>query len=259
MDEAALLLPDWQAPAGVFAAVTTRHGGFSQAPYDGFNLGLHVGDDPAQVERNRARLQALLKQQTGLAQVPVQWLQQVHGCAVHSLTAPQPQASPPVADALYTRQPAVACAVLTADCLPVLFASADGAEIAVAHAGWRGLANGVLEATLQNFAAAPAHIHSWLGPAIGSCHFEVGIEVREQFVAMAARADREATAACFIPGATGKFLCDLYALARLRLQAAGLQHIAGQQRCTVCDSSNWYSYRRAHATGRFATLILRGL
>lgn len=252
-----LLLPERVLPQGVFACVTTRQGGCSQPPWDSFNLGLHVDDAPARVAANRERLQQLLQQHTGLSQVPVQWLRQVHGCAVHVQESSQPLPTPPEADALYTRAAGIACAVLTADCLPVLFAARDGSEVAVAHAGWRGLAGGVLEATLAKFKAAPGQVAAWLGPAIGPCHFEVGAEVREQFLAAAPLALRVATDAAFVPGAPGKYQADLYTLARLRLQVAGLRDIAGQPRCTVCDADRWFSYRREPRTGRFATLILR--
>lgn len=256
-DVAGLLLPDWDLPAGVFACVTTRQGGCSMPPYDGFNLGIHVGDDLAAVTDNRLQLQALLRQHTGLAEVPVQWLQQVHGTSVFNLNSAQPLSAVPEADAIHTRMRGIACAVLTADCLPVLFCADDGSEVAVAHAGWRGLVNGVLEQTVQQFSLPPARIRAWLGPAIALCHFEVGAEVREQFLTKAAAGTEADTEAAFHVGAADKYFADLHALARLRLQTAGVTGIAGAPRCTVCDAGNWYSYRRDGATGRFATLILR--
>lgn len=266
MAEAGLLLPDWDLPPGVFACVTTRQGGSSRPPCNSFNLGTHVGDDIAAVTDNRQQLQALLLQHTGLAEVPVQWLQQVHGTAVFDLVTTQPLPTVPEADAIHTRVRGIACAVLTADCLPVLFCVDDGSEVAVAHAGWRGLVNGVLERTVQQFSTPAERIHAWLGPAIAACHFEVGAEVREQFLAQAAAGTEAETQAAFHAashtatlqtGTAGKYFADLYALARLRLRAAGLTHIAGTPRCTVCDVDSWFSYRRDGATGRFATLIVR--
>lgn len=257
MAESSLLLPDWQLPPGVFACVTTRRGGCSQPPCDSFNLGSHVGDAVAAVAGNREQLQALLRQHAGPAPVPVQWLQQVHGTAVFRLDGTQPTSVPPEADAIHTRARGVACAVLTADCLPVLFCADDGSEIAVAHAGWRGLVNGVLEHTLRAFAVPAPRIRVWLGPAIASCHFEVGEDVRTQFLAQACDAATIATRAAFTAGRAGKYMADLYQLARLRLEAAGVSEVSGVPRCTVCDAHNWFSYRRDGATGRFATLILR--
>jgi YfiH family protein len=255
--ETSLLLPDWQLPPGVFACVTTRRGGSSKPPCDSFNLGSHVGDSAADVALNRARLQDLLLKHTGLAQVPVQWLQQVHGTSVLSLTGSQPLQIAPEADAIHTRSRGIACAVLTADCLPVLLCADDGSEIAVAHAGWSGLVSGILERSVQRFAVSPERIRAWLGPAIAACHFEVGTEVRSQFIAAAAAGTETATDAAFRAAGNGKYFADLYALARLRLQTAGVQQSAGEPRCTFCAADQWFSYRRDGATGRFATLILR--
>lgn len=257
MSESSLLLPDWQLPPGVFACVTTRRGGCSQPPWNSFNLGNHVGDDAGAVAANRAQLQGLLQQHTALADVPIQWLQQVHGTDVLALTGASPQQPAPQADAILTRERGIACAVLTADCLPVLFCSDDGSEIAVAHAGWRGLLNGILERTVQQFVLEPGRIRAWLGPAIAACHFAVGPEVRSQFLALAGTGTAAATQAAFTAAAHGKYYADLYALARLRLQGAGVTHVAGTPCCTVCDAASWYSYRRDGDTGRFATLILR--
>jgi len=257
VSEEGWLLPDWQLPPGVFACVTTRRSGCSQPPWDSFNLGSHVGDDPAVVAANRQQLQALLRQQTGLAALPIQWLQQVHGTTVLNLADGQLQHPVPEADAIYTRAQGIACTVLTADCLPVLFCADDGSEIAVAHAGWRGLLNGILERTVHHFAIAPGRIRVWLGPAIASCHFEVGAEVRSQFLAVAAPGTETATTAAFTSTSPGKYHADLYALARIRLQTAGVLQVAGVPRCTVCDAESWYSYRRNPVTGRFASLILR--
>jgi YfiH family protein len=251
-----LFRPDWPLPRGVHAFVTTRHGGHSQHGWSSLNLAQHCGDDPAAVTANRELLLEQLRAETGIAVPDVQWLSQVHGTRVfhagdRALTAPQ-------ADAAYACDSPLAIAVMTADCLPVLFASSDGHEIAVAHAGWRGLLGGVLEATLASFRAAPGTVSAWLGPAIGPCHFEVGAEVRKAFLSHARPADHAATYAAFtVAPQPGKWLADLYALARIRLQAVGVVSIHGDALCTVCHDARFYSYRKQPVTGRFATLILR--
>lgn len=251
-----LYRPDWTLPSGVHAFVTTRSGGHSKAAWSSFNLAQHAGDVPADVSANRALLLATLQAEARTRVPQVQWVRQVHGTRVFlagSSAMPAPEA-----DAVYGRDTALALGVLTADCLPVLFCSADGREIAVAHAGWRGLLNGVLEATLGAFRAAPQHVGAWLGPAIGPCHFEVGGEVRAAFLAAAQGSDVAATDAAFAAGAKeGKWLADLYALARLRLQRCGIGSVHGAPLCTVCHAERFYSYRKRPVTGRFATLILR--
>jgi len=205
---------------------------------------------------NRRLLQAELARETGNVDTGLQWVQQEHGILVHEARLSNPVT--PEADAIYCREQGLACGVLTADCLPVLFCSMDGSEIAVAHAGWRGLAAGVLEQTLAAFRAAPADILCWLGPAIGPCHFEVGEEVRLAFLEHAGPHQHLAITAAFIPAATpGKFLADLHQLARLRLHAVGAKQISGEPDCTLCNSQRWYSYRRESVTGRFATLIMK--
>jgi YfiH family protein len=251
-----LYRPDWKLPQGVHAFVTTRGGGQSKGAWSSFNLAQHAGDVPAAVAANRALLLERLRAETG-AEVPgIQWVSQVHGTRVFhagSTAVPAPEA-----DAVYAHDSSLALGVLTADCLPVLFASDDGREVAVAHAGWRGLLNGVLEATLGSFHARPSAISAWLGPAIGPCHFEVGAEVRGAFLEHAPAADRSATDAAFAAGAKpDKWLADLYALARIRLRAGGLSRIHGEALCTVCHDERFYSYRKQAVTGRFATLILR--
>lgn len=251
-----LLRPDWELPAGVQAFVTIRHGGCSVAPWDTCNLALHVGDDPDHVACNRQLLDTALVQATAAPAPALQWLEQVHGTTVFKATTAQPVPAPQ-ADAAYTRVAGLALAVLTADCLPVLLCSTDGAEIAVAHAGWRGLCAGVLEASLACFDAPPAALGAWLGPALGACHFEVGAEVREAFLAAAPAALETATADCFQPGAPGKWWGNLYQLATLRLQACGVSRIAGSVQCTWCHHQRFYSYRRQPQTGRFASLIFR--
>lgn len=234
-----LLIPDWPAPAGVRACVTTRAGGVSQAPYATFNLGDHVGDAPDAVAENRRRL-------TEACAARPAWLKQVHGLAVA-------YADPQVideADASWTDAPGIACAVMTADCLPALFCDRAGSRVAAAHAGWRGLAGGVLEATLDTLDVDPADVLVWLGPAIGPQAFEVGAEVREAFIAVHPQAD-----AAFVPGArSGKFMADIYKLARIRLAARGVTAVYGGGFCTVTDP-RFFSYRRASTTGRFASLV----
>lgn len=254
MADAAVLWPDWPLPRGVHAFVTTRHGGISEPPWHRFNLGLHVGDSPDAVAANRQHLLTALQQQSGAATMQLQWLQQVHGVNVIALN--QLQEPPPVADALYTQQRGIALVVLTADCLPVLFCSQDGKEVAVAHAGWRGLCNGILEATAAQFRCPPAGIRCWLGPAIGPCHFEVGADVRDAFIMLSRQSNMAATKAAFTAANPGKWMADLYALARIRLQVAGINDISGTAQCTQCRHDDYYSYRQGHDTGRFATGIV---
>ncbi|WP_434675396.1 peptidoglycan editing factor PgeF [Pseudomonas sp. D3-10] len=233
------LLPDWPAPARVKACVTTREGGVSLAPFDSLNLGDHVGDDPADVAENRRRL-------TDRFAITPTWLQQVHGIDVVEADPTQVV----TADASWSATPGVACTAMTADCLPVLFCNRAATHVAAAHAGWRGLANGVLEATLDSLAMPADEILAWLGPAIGPQAFEVGPEVREAFIAQLAGAER-----AFVPSHnTGKFLADIYALARLRLAARGVTAVYGGGLCTVTDP-RFFSYRRNARTGRFASLI----
>lgn len=237
---AELLLPDWPAPARVRALQTTRLGGVSQPPWNTFNLGDHVGDDPSCVAANRAELRHALPAE------PL-WLQQVHGVRVVDAAV---ATNRPEADAVCARQPGVVCAVMTADCLPVLFCDRAGTVVAAAHAGWRGLQAGVLEATIAAMGGEPAEILAWLGPAIGPAAFEVGDEVRAAFVAV-----NPAAAAAFRAHAAGKWLADIYCLARQRLQAAGIFSISGGGACTFSDPERFFSYRRDGSTGRMATLI----
>lgn len=233
------LTPDWPAPARVRACVTTRRGGVSAAPFDSLNLGEHVDDDPAAVAKNRQRLLSQLGCQPA-------WLRQVHGIQV---VAADP-ARVAEADASWTATPGIACTAMTADCLPALFCDRAGTRVAAAHAGWRGLAGGVLEATVQALDVAPEDLLVWLGPAIGPAAFEVGAEVREAFV----RQHGEAASA-FVPGANaGKYMADIYQLARIRLAAIGVTAVSGGGLCTYNDP-RFYSYRRNARTGRFASLI----
>ncbi len=235
--------PRWPAPPGVAAAVTTRAGGVSRPPFHSFNLAAHVGDDPAAVAANRARLRAAL----GLPGEPA-WLQQVHGREV-AVLAETPLA-PPAADAAVTSAPGVVCAVLTADCLPVLLCSRDGGRVGAVHAGWRGLAAGVLEAAVAALDVPPADVLAWLGPAIGPSAFQVGPEVRAAF------ADTDpGAAAAFVSDGGDRWRADLHALARRRLAACGVEQVFGGGLCTFSDPARFYSYRRDGTTGRMAALI----
>ena len=235
-----MIVPDWPAPAGVQSFVTTRENGVSLPPYNSFNLGDHVGDDPVAVAQNRALLCQLCPNE------PV-WLRQVHGVAVARADA---AVGTPEADASVAFSRNVVCAVLTADCLPVLFCNRAGSVVAAAHAGWKGLAAGVLEATLDAMKTDPAQTMVWLGPAIGPQAFEVGDDVREAFVS-----DLPATHAAFQPTKPDKWLADIYTLARMRLARAGVQTVYGGGLCTCTDISRFFSYRRDKITGRMASLI----
>ena len=237
-----VILPDWPAPAHVHACTTTRSGGVSRGPYAGLNLGLHVGDDPAAVAANRAQLCAAL----ALPSEPF-WLTQVHGC--DAVSAQAPSAEPPTADAALTCEPGRVCVVLTADCLPLLLCDRAGTVCAAVHAGWRGLQRGVIEATIAALGVPPSSLLAWLGPAIGPACFEVGPEVRAAFV----DAD-PAAAVAFRAGSGDRLLADIYALARLRLAAAGVSAVFGGDLCTVSDPDRFFSYRRDGRTGRMATL-----
>lgn len=238
--------PDWPAPPTVFALTTTRGlAGHSKPPYDAFNLGARCGDDIHAVAANRERLRAL----AGLPNPP-HWLQQIHGIDVHRVDHLRPGTSEPQADAVVSSVPGAVLAILTADCLPVLFAARDGSEVAAAHAGWRGLSAGVLEATVAAMQTAPENLLAWLGPAAGPAHYEVGKEVRSAFVSY----DSETTR-CFKSSRTGHWFADLYALARLRLAALGVIHITGGNFCTISDAARFYSHRREGRSGRMASLI----
>ncbi|MDP9012041.1 MAG: peptidoglycan editing factor PgeF [Pseudomonadota bacterium] len=249
------LIPDWPAPAGVRALSTLRGGGVSGSPYASLNLGDHVGDGATAVAENRRSLRAA----AGLPAEPT-WLTQVHGTCVKDLDSPAlgPGPRDPVdsadparaADAAVTRQPGRVCAILTADCLPVLLATASGDRVGAAHAGWRGLAGGVIEAAVSALGAPPGSLLAWLGPAIGPRRFEVGAEVREALL----HGDPGARAA-FEPNARGRFMADLYALARRRLARLGVERVYGGGECTHTDADKYFSHRRDGQTGRQATLI----
>lgn len=243
-----LIFPEWGAPPNIGACCTTRFGGVSLPPYDdgangcGLNLGTHVGDDARRVAFNRS----LLRQH--LPDEPI-WLAQVHGNTVVDAAQIDSGAE---ADAIISTERGVVCCIQTADCLPVLFCATNGKVVGAAHAGWRGLASGVLENTMERMRAEGAQdIVAWMGPAIGPQRFEVGGDVRVAFVEQDTRA---ADAFQAYPGREGKYLADIYALARLRLSAAGVLHISGGGLCTVSDQ-RFYSYRRDHVTGRMASLV----
>ncbi len=244
MTDIDIVTPDWPAPAGIRAAVTTRHGGVSLAPYAGLNLGLHVGDVQADVNENRRRMAAALR----LPGEP-RWLEQVHGTCVVGVAATTQCCR---ADASFATERGVVCAVLTADCLPVLFCDRQGTRVAAAHAGWRGLAAGVLEQTVAALAPSGEDVLAWLGPAIGPMAFEVGEEVRATFSAHDSAAE-----AAFRPSPSGRWLADLYQLARQRLAAVGVTAVFGGDFCTDSDPDRFYSYRRDGTTGRMASLIWR--
>lgn len=238
-----LIVPEWPAPPQVRACTTTRSGGVSLPPYDTLNLAMHVGDDPQAVAQNRRRLHEQL-------QLPAEprWLNQVHGtCAADAALI---DASHCEADASHTALPGVVCAVLTADCLPLLLCDRAGTTVAAVHAGWRGLQAGVIEQTVRAMNIPGEELLAWCGPAIGADAFEVGPEVREAFVAADALA-----AHAFLPSPHGRWLADLYVLAHLRLASVGVTEVYGGDHCTFSESQLFYSYRREGTTGRMASLI----
>ena len=237
-----LIVPQWPIPQGVAACSSTRIGGVSLSPYDSLNLGAHCGDNPEHVEENRKRLFAA----GNLPSKPV-WLEQVHGKDVLKLSG-GPYLSKR-ADASYSNTPGTVCAVMTADCLPVLFCNRAGTEVAAAHAGWRGLCEGVLEETVACFGDKPENIIAWLGPAIGPDAFEVGAEVREAFMAKDLQAD-----IAFVPRGE-KYLADIYQLARQRLANVGVENVYGGDHCTFSESETFFSYRRDNTTGCMASFI----
>ena len=238
----AWLVPEWPAPASVRALSTLRAGGCSAPPYAGLNLGTHVGDDAACVQRNRQALQL----QAALPSEPL-WLNQVHGTDVIAADTP---GSTPTADGCFAQAPGQVCVVLTADCLPVLFCDRAGTCVAAAHAGWRGLVSGILEATVHSLQRPAGQLLAWLGPAIGPHSFEVGAEVRDQFLA------RDAScASAFVPNSRQRWQADLYQLARDVLARSGVTHVYGGGFDCSADAARFFSYRRDGRTGRMATMI----
>jgi len=236
------LTPDWPAPPAARACSTLRRGGVSSGPHASLNLATHVGDREANVTENRRRMRLA----AGLPAEPL-WLSQVHGAMVirhESAAGPSPQA-----DAAVAFEPGRVCAVMTADCLPVVFVDRDATRIAVSHAGWRGLAGGVLEATIAALAVPAASLLAWLGPAISQQSFEVGPEVRDAFLRLSPQFD-----AGFIANARGRHQADLYALARITLARAGVETVYGGGWCTLREAERFYSFRRDGTTGRMATL-----
>jgi hypothetical protein len=238
------ICPDWPAPAHVKALTTTRQGGFSAGPYASFNLSNRVGDEPGMVRHNRTRLREVLN----LPADPL-WMTQVHGTRVIDAFDANPGEE---ADGCVTGTPNVVCAVLTADCLPILLCDQRGTRIAALHAGWRGLAGGIVEEGLRNLQIPSANVLAWLGPAIGPSAYEVGDEVRQTFLRM----DR-GLEACFtpVPDRAGHWLADLYGIARRQLRAQGVQSVYGGLRCTLRERDLFFSYRRDGQCGRMASLI----
>lgn len=236
-------VPDWPTPKNVRSLVTTRNGGVSQGVYSSLNLGAHVGDDPLAVMTNRARVVASVQG------MPV-WLNQVHGTRVFDATGFSAIDKLPEADASFSREAGSVCTVMTADCLPVLFCDLAGSVVAAAHAGWRGLLAGVLEEAIVAMGVPGQNLMAYLGPAIGPQAFEVGDEVRSAFVS----AD-ETSVAAFKSSLQGKWLADIYLLARQRLAGLGLTRIYGGSFCTVSEPDRFFSYRRDGQTGRMASLI----
>lgn len=236
------LTPDWPAASHINAVTTTRQGGVSQAPFDSMNLGDHVGDDRHAVQQNRQ----LLVDHLALPESPI-WLNQIHSNVVSHLDN---EHYPLDADASVTHQRGQSCVVMTADCLPVLFCDKEGTVVAASHAGWRGLHAGILEKTVAAMNAEPEDILAWLGPAIGPTAFEVGGEVRQAFMNVQIQAEH-----AFQKKADGKWLADIYLLAKQRLNAVGVQQVFGGGACTYSDTQRFYSYRKTPKTGRMASLI----
>lgn len=242
MRELPLLLPDWPAPSNVRAVATTRIGGVSRGPFETLNLGLHVGDDPEAVQANRRRLHARL----GLSGA-ASWLQQIHGADV---VRADEVIEPPAADASWTDKQGVTCAVLTADCLPVLLCDRRGTRIAAAHGGWRGLADNILAQTVRAMGVRPSDVMAWLGPAIGPDAFEVGPDVRQAFIARWPE-----TEAAFRAGQGDRWFCHIYSVAGAQLRALGVTSVYGGGFCTHNEPDRFFSYRRDGQTGRMASLI----
>lgn len=245
-----LLVPDWPLPAGVRAIISTRVGGFSHGPYQSANFGDHVGDDPACVAANRRQL----AQQCDVSHW--QWLQQVHGTEI--LCAQSQPVIGTVADGSTTQHQGIACAVLTADCLPILLCASDGSQVAAVHAGWRGLAAGIIPRSVACFGRSAGEISAYLGPAIGADHFEVGQDVYQAFSGWGI--DGALWQQMFVPkpDRPGHYLADLYGLARWALQQQGVQQVFGGNYCTYGDAQRFYSYRRDGITGRMVSAIWLG-
>lgn len=251
-----LIVPEWSAPANVLAAMTTRVGGISAAPFDSLNLGYSTSDDRSAVAANETAVAKAL----GIELASIRWVYQVHDSAVRhaeDLPVNAPLGATVIeADAIVSRTPGLVCGVKVADCLPVLFASIDGRVVAAAHAGWRGLSSGVLENTLAAMHCDAADVVAWLGPCIGRERFEVGSEVRAAFLETASAESRFEIEASFQPLASdGKYLCDLRAIAAIRLRCQGVTKVSATSACTVSEPSLFYSHRRDRITGRMAAFI----
>lgn len=242
MSQQQLLTPNWPSPPGVHAYSSTRQGGVSQPPYDSLNLGLHVDDNPQSVETNRQ----ILSTQAGLPAQPL-WLEQVHGTRVIDAKDWENGCE---ADAIFSRQPGQVCTIMTADCLPVVFCDQQGKQVAAAHAGWRGLLNGILHQTVEQFDGPRSDILAWLGPAIGARQFEVGAEVYSAFCERYPEAE-----SAFEQVDARHYLADIYLLARQQLTRLGITAIFGGDHCTVSEQALFFSYRRDGVTGRMASLI----
>lgn len=242
----AIITPNWLLPEGVSACYTTRTEGFSEAPFNDFNVGDHVNDSIDAVAKNREKLNQFIGVDT-----TIQWLNQVHGTTVASVSHATGAFT---ADSIITSQAGIACAVMTADCLPVLLTNTAGTEIAAVHCGWRSLVNGVLENTLATMQSDSGDICAWLGPAIGADHFEVGDDVREAFLSKSHITDKQITAKAFT-SSNNRWLADIYQLAQIRLQRLGVQQITSHEQCTICYPEHYFSYRRDGVCGRMATLI----
>ncbi|MDF2867795.1 MAG: multi-copper polyphenol oxidoreductase, laccase [Gammaproteobacteria bacterium] len=243
MQAACYLKSKWPAPANILAYTTTRLGGNSQPPYDSFNLAEHVGDESATVQLNRQQL----NRELALPSEPI-WLNQIHSNICMEID--KQSVSNSAADATYTKQPGIICAVLTADCLPILVCNKAGNEVAAIHAGWRGLAAGIVQNTVNYFASPANELLAWLGPAIGPEVFEVGDEVRTQFMSLNPEA-----AMAFKPSIPGRWIANLYQLAAMILTKAGIAAVYGEPRCTYSNPELFFSYRRESITGRMASLI----
>jgi len=241
MSGASYITPNWPAPSSIKGFVSTREGGISQSPFATLNLGVHVGDEPQAVETNRETFAQKINMPGSVV-----WLNQVHGTEVVTLPTNEQIDS---ADAAYSKSIGQVCAVLTADCLPVFFCDLAGQQVAVAHAGWRGLCAGVLETTLAKF-TDPKQVMAWLGPAIGPNAFEVGQEVYEAFCEQEANAH-----VAFKSTSEGKWLADLYTLARQRLERVGVERVYGGDYCTYTEEEQFFSYRRDGQTGRMASVV----
>lgn len=263
-----LLVPEWPAPSNVKSIITTRQGGVSETPFDGFNLATHVGDNVVCVTENR-RLLSVTLHRTDASYLgefsvasshaqPITWLTQVHGTHIVNLDAAFEESSTVCADGAVSRMSGNMCAVLTADCLPVLMCDRQGTQVAAIHAGWQGMAQGILSCAVSNFTCAPEDILCYFGPAISVKHFEVGADVLAAFQqATKQRLYKESVECAFYPSTTTekKWFGDLYALARSELQGKGVHDIYGGMDCSYSESERFYSFRRDGVTGRIASLI----